>query len=71
MYLAIKDVKPLNDYLLLLKFENQEEKIFDVTGGREMFEIIEYYSEKKAKELGLDFKKGEKDEYFNCVFNGE
>jgi hypothetical protein len=30
MYLAIKEVKALDDYLLLLKFENQEEKIFDV-----------------------------------------
>ena len=30
MYLAVKDVKPLNDYLLLLKFENEEEKLFDV-----------------------------------------
>ncbi|WP_151901380.1 DUF2442 domain-containing protein [Sulfurimonas hydrogeniphila] len=30
MYLSVKEVKPLNNYLLLLKFENQEEKIFDV-----------------------------------------
>ena len=30
MYLAIKDVQPLEDYHLLLKFENNEEKIFDV-----------------------------------------
>jgi len=30
MYLSIKDVKPLEDYHLLLKFENNEEKIFDV-----------------------------------------
>ena len=30
MYLSVKEVKPLNDYLLLLKFENEEEKIFDV-----------------------------------------
>ncbi|SFP20743.1 DUF2442 domain-containing protein [Hydrogenimonas thermophila] len=30
MYLAIKDVKPLEDYTLLLKFENNEERIFDV-----------------------------------------
>jgi len=30
MYLAIKNVKPLEDYYLLLKFENNEEKIFDV-----------------------------------------
>jgi len=30
MYLAIKDVKPLEDYHLLLKFENNEERVFDV-----------------------------------------
>ena len=30
MYLAIKDVKPLENYCLLLKFENNEERIFDV-----------------------------------------
>ncbi len=30
MYLAVKDVKALDDYFLLLKFENNEEKLFDV-----------------------------------------
>lgn len=30
MYLAVKDVKALENYLLLLKFENGEERIFDV-----------------------------------------
>jgi len=30
MYLSVKEVKPLEDYNLLLKFENNEEKIFDV-----------------------------------------
>jgi hypothetical protein len=30
MYLAVKDVKPLDNYLLLLKFENEEERLFDV-----------------------------------------
>ena len=30
MYLAVKDVKPLDNYFLLLKFENEEEKLFDV-----------------------------------------
>ena len=30
MYLAIKNVKPLENYYLLLKFENDEERIFDV-----------------------------------------
>ena len=30
MYLSVKDVKPLEDYKLLLVFENGEKKIFDV-----------------------------------------
>ncbi len=30
MYLSVKEVKPLKDYYLLLKFENNEEKLFDV-----------------------------------------
>lgn len=30
MYLAVKDVKPVDDCFLLLKFENEEEKLFDV-----------------------------------------
>ena len=30
MYLAVKDVKALENYCLLLKFENGEERIFDV-----------------------------------------
>lgn len=31
MYLSVKSVKPLAGYKLLLKFENNEDKIFDVT----------------------------------------
>ena len=31
MYLSIKNVKPLADYRLLLTFENNEDKIFDVS----------------------------------------
>ncbi len=31
MYLAIKDVKPLKGYNLLLTFENDEKRVFDVT----------------------------------------
>ena len=30
MYFAIKDVKPIDDYLLLLEFENGEKKQFDM-----------------------------------------
>ena len=31
MYLAVTNVKPLDGYKLLLKFENNEEKVFDVS----------------------------------------
>jgi len=31
MYLSIKDVKPLDNYRLFLKFDNGEERIFDVS----------------------------------------
>ena len=31
MYLSIVDVKPLENYRLLLKFENNEQRIFDAT----------------------------------------
>jgi hypothetical protein len=30
MYLAVKEVEPLDDYLLLLTFENGEKKHFDM-----------------------------------------
>lgn len=30
MYLAIRDVRPLDDYLLLLTFENGEKRQFDM-----------------------------------------
>jgi hypothetical protein len=31
MYLSVIDVKPLENYRLLLKFENNEQRIFDVS----------------------------------------
>ncbi len=31
MYLAVKDVKPQDDYKLLLTFANEEVKLFDVS----------------------------------------
>lgn len=30
MYLSIKDVKPIDDYILLLTFENDEKRMFDM-----------------------------------------
>ncbi len=55
MYLAIKDVKPLNDYLLLLKFENQEEKIFDVKPYLEIGKFQELKDENLFKSVKVCF----------------
>ena len=40
-------------------------RIFDVTGGTEMFETIENYSDLKAREMGYD---GADDRYFKDVY---
>ena len=40
-------------------------KIFDVTGGSEMFDTIQKYSDDKAREIGMD---GAGQEYFKLVF---
>jgi heterodisulfide reductase subunit C len=43
--------------------------IFDETGGTELFEIIEVFSQRKAVDMGFD---GENlDEYINFVYTGE
>ena len=47
MYLSVIDVKPLKDYKLLLKFENNEEKVFDIKPYLE----IGKFKELKDKEL--------------------
>jgi heterodisulfide reductase subunit C len=44
-------------------------KIFEVTGGTELFEDIEKHSRKKAAEMGLEFRKdGIDNDYFIEVF---
>ena len=40
-------------------------KIFDVTGGTEMFEAIKRHSDRKAREMGFD---GANEEYFMEVY---
>jgi len=45
------------------------DKIFDVTGGHKLYAEIENYSEKKAGEMGMEFKKeGIDNEYFRHVY---
>ncbi len=55
MYLSVKEVKPLNDYLLLLKFENQEEKIFDVKPYLEIGKFQELKDENLFKSVKVCF----------------
>ena len=55
MYLAVKDVKPLEDYYLLLKFENNEEKIFDVKPYLEIGKFKELKNKKLFKTVRVSF----------------
>jgi len=44
-------------------------RIFEVTGGNDMFNTIEEHSKRKAAEMGLQFKEeGIDNEYFNEVY---
>jgi hypothetical protein len=55
MYLSIKEVKPLEDYNLLLKFENNEEKIFDVKPYLEIGKFQELKDENLFKSVKISF----------------
>ena len=55
MYLAVKDVKPLNDYNLLLKFENDEERVFDVKPYLNIGKFQELKDEKLFKSVKICF----------------
>ncbi len=43
-------------------------KIFEVTGGLERYEKIEYYSKLKAEEMDLDLDEGIDNEYFRQIY---
>ncbi len=43
-------------------------KIFEVTGGLQRYEKIEYYSKKKAEELDLNLDEGIDNEYFRTIY---
>lgn len=47
---------------------NEIHSIFKVTGGDELYEAIERYSEEVAREMGYD---GADDNYFNDIYKGE
>lgn len=55
MYLAVTDVSPLENYQLLLKFENQEERIFDVTPYLELGKFAELKEGRLFKTVHLAF----------------
>ena len=55
MYLAVKDVKPLENYYLLLKFENNEEKVFDVKPYLEIGKFQELKDENLFKTVKVCF----------------
>ncbi len=55
MYLAIIEVKALDDYFLLLKFENKEEKLFDVKPYLEIGKFQELKDIKLFKSVRISF----------------
>ena len=55
MYLAVKDVRPLENYHLLLKFENDEEKIFDLKPYLEIGKFKELKDEKLFKSVRVSY----------------
>ena len=55
MYLAVKDVKALDNYFLLLKFENEEEKLFDVKPYLNIGKFKELKDKKLFKSVKICF----------------
>jgi len=55
MYLAIIDVKPLENYQLLLTFENNEKKIFDMKPYLDKGIFSELKDEKKFRSVKVSF----------------
>jgi hypothetical protein len=55
MYLAIIDVKPIENYQLLLTFENNEKKIFDMKPYLDKGIFSELKDEKKFRSVRVSF----------------
>jgi hypothetical protein len=55
MYLSIIDVKPLEDYKLLLKFENNEERVFDIKPYLEIGKFNELKDKNLFKTVRVSF----------------
>ena len=55
MYLSGTDVKPLENYKLLLTFENDEQKVFDVTPYLEVGKFSELKDDSLFKSVHISF----------------
>lgn len=55
MYLSVTDVKPLENYKLLLTFENDEQKVFDVTPYLEVGKFSELKDDTLFKSVHISF----------------
>ncbi|MGE4509010.1 MAG: DUF2442 domain-containing protein [Eubacteriaceae bacterium] len=55
MYLAVINVEPLNDYKILLTFENGEKRIFDVSPYLDKGIFQELKDEEKFKTVRVSF----------------
>jgi len=55
MYLSIIDVKPLDNYKLFLKFENNEERIFDVNPYLDIGKFTELKDKKLFDSVKVSF----------------
>ena len=65
MYLAVKDVKPLDDYFLLLKFENEEERLFDVKPYLDFGKFQELKDQKLFNSVKVSFDSIEWDNHLD------
>ena len=55
MYLSVRDVKAIESYKLLLKFENDEERVFDITPYLEIGKFQELKDEQLFKTVRVSF----------------
>jgi hypothetical protein len=55
MYIGIKSVKPLEDYKILLQFENGEERIFDLKPYLSLGKFSELKDPNKFKTVRVSF----------------
>lgn len=55
MYLAVIDVKPLDNYKLHLIFENKEERVFDVTPYLDIGDFVKLKDISQFKSVKVSF----------------